>query len=52
MLDSLKDQPHFQDDGAAAKELATGAHGRQVDKIGVPYREHLRAVAEPAVTTR
>ncbi len=26
--------------------LATGAHGRQVDKIGVPYREHLRAVAE------
>jgi putative hydrolase of the HAD superfamily len=26
--------------------LAIGAHGRQVDKIGVPYREHLRAVAE------
>jgi (p)ppGpp synthase/HD superfamily hydrolase len=26
--------------------LAVGAHGRQVDKIGVPYREHLRAVAE------
>ena len=26
--------------------LAIGAHGEQVDKIGVPYREHLRAVAE------
>jgi putative hydrolase of the HAD superfamily len=26
--------------------LAIGAHGRQVDKIGVPYREHLRSVAE------
>ncbi|MCW2932553.1 MAG: Guanosine-3,5-bis(Diphosphate) 3-pyrophosphohydrolase [Actinomycetia bacterium] len=26
--------------------LAIGAHGRQADKIGVPYREHLRAVAE------
>jgi transposase InsO family protein len=36
MLDSLKDQPHFQDDGAAAKELATGAHGeQQPDAAGV-----------------
>lgn len=26
--------------------LAIGAHGEQVDRIGVPYREHLRAVAE------
>ena len=26
--------------------LAIGAHGGQVDRIGVPYREHLRAVAE------
>jgi (p)ppGpp synthase/HD superfamily hydrolase len=26
--------------------LAIGAHGGQVDKIGVPYRFHLRAVAE------
>jgi len=26
--------------------LAIGAHGGQVDKIGVPYREHLRSVAE------
>jgi hypothetical protein len=26
--------------------LAIGAHGRQADKIGVPYRAHLRAVAE------
>jgi (p)ppGpp synthase/HD superfamily hydrolase len=26
--------------------LAIGAHGGQVDRIGVPYREHLRSVAE------
>jgi (p)ppGpp synthase/HD superfamily hydrolase len=26
--------------------LAIGAHGGQVDKIGVPYRLHLQAVAE------
>jgi (p)ppGpp synthase/HD superfamily hydrolase len=26
--------------------LAIGAHGGQVDKIGLPYRFHLRAVAE------
>jgi (p)ppGpp synthase/HD superfamily hydrolase len=26
--------------------LAIGAHRGQVDRIGVPYREHLRAVAE------
>jgi (p)ppGpp synthase/HD superfamily hydrolase len=28
-----------------AAELAITAHGDQTDKLGVPYREHLRAVA-------
>jgi len=36
MSDFLNDQPHFQDDGAAAREPATGAHGeQQPDAAGV-----------------